>query len=125
LVRLARWAAALLVMCCISPSIARASCGDYLHRAQAAQHEPPLLPHSGETPTDPSKPCSGPNCSGAPVVPPMPTPTVAPSAPTDCGCLAADALLLITDFRDSLCECIPRLFAQHPSAIFHPPRLSA
>src|SRR5437016_4351372 len=74
------WAVPLLIVLWCAPSVARASCGDYVVTRSA--HAAPMTEHAPDrpapVPADPHKPCSGPNCSRAPVVPPL-TPTTVTS----------------------------------------------
>ncbi len=117
---------ALAVLCC-APSVARASCGDYVtvrlpHAAGAATagHPPEMpVPMPGAT----HKPCHGPNCSGDPNAPqPLSLPTVTSPAPSEWGWLS----VVPPPVPPHAGACLADLSAPRPthlaSGIFHPPR---
>jgi hypothetical protein len=127
--RLAGWGLPILAVLCCAPSVARASCGDYVvtRTAQADQamadgHRPAA---GAPAPADPRKRCHGPHCSRGPAVPLAPAPTVAPPAPQEWGWLARGP-----DFAAPGRGALPfDSSCQHPvrlaSSIFHPPRHAA
>jgi hypothetical protein len=129
--RLAGWAVPILALLSCAPSVARASCGDYVvmrgPHAEAAM--PPGPWHSAEAPVpvrpDPHKPCSGPNCSRGPVVPSLPAPTVGPPAPHEWGSLTGPPAFAAPGHESFLFESSPSQPIRLTRSIFHPPRRAA
>jgi hypothetical protein len=68
------------------------------------------------------KPCHGPQCSQAPVVPPLAPPTVPPAAPHEWGCLVIALMDAPAGLRAFLVEQSSEHPSRHSSCIFHPPR---
>jgi hypothetical protein len=98
----------------LTPTSARAECGDYVNIGDKSMGHP-------EQPSAPLTPCHGPNCSRHDPAPPAPTapPT---TAPTDWLC---------PEFVAALAATSPKRFAGAPLAasavgsradIYHPPR---
>jgi hypothetical protein len=127
--RLAGWVLPLLAVLCCAPSVARATCGDYVvtRMTHADQAMAPQQQHAADVPTPakPYKPCNGPRCSHAPTVPLIPAPTVVPPAPQEWGWLAGVPDFAAPGRGALLFESSP----QHPirltGSIFHPPRFAA
>jgi len=127
--RLAGWALPLLAVLYCAPSVARASCGDYVvtRLAPADQAMAPHQQHPADAPAPakPYKPCNGPGCSHAPTVPLVPVPTVVPPAAQEWG-LIAGTLDFAAPGRGALpFESSPQHPVRLARSIFHPPRFAA
>ena len=109
---------ALLLVDVLSPSVARAGCGDHLRavRVGAPQAEPSPMPAT------PGEPCTGPNCSRAPEHLPLAPASVKVTLPD------LDARLCEPPARDGSGEAgwLRRPDSHFPVrisvSIFHPPR---
>jgi hypothetical protein len=127
-VRLVGWALPILAVLCCAPSIARASCGDYVHTRTAQPDQ--VMPTDGHpstdrpdpAPADSHKPCHGPNCSGAPVVPPLSVPTVTPPTLPEWGWSAGSPAFSPPGRVGVLLDLSSPAPIQLASSIFHPPR---
>lgn len=125
---------ALLAGAGFAPSAAQASCGDYVlvgkhtpeattnHSLPARHGALPTTPQPLSHPTGGRMPCSGPECSGGPAVPPL---APAPDAPQgseqwgDCGTFSPGTPLLSFAYLTESDSLRP---VHRPSALYHPPR---
>jgi len=124
-------AVSLLGAVLLAPGTAQASCGSYVTvRSPGQNAAQPVAPqtslgqmppadHSGGKP----RPCSGPNCSDRPSIPPLTAVPPVRSSGDQVGgitafTLAADASS--APLAETLSPPHPR---RHPRSIFHPPRL--
>jgi len=122
-----RWslgvALALLAGSLLAPTPARAGCGD--HVLLTPRMNVPADDASGSLPAQPAKqhvPCSGPNCTRAPIAPaPVPVAPVSFGAP-EWACVVAPLAL---PAANSLPHTLEPL-RDHPlsagSSVYHPPR---
>lgn len=103
----------------LAPGTAQASCGSYvISGKQPGVGQVPLADHSGQP-----RPCSGPNCSNRPFIPPL---TAVPSVRmpgNEASGIAAFAILAETSSAPLAESRSPQHPLPHPRAIFHPPRL--
>jgi hypothetical protein len=112
----------------LAPS-ARAGCGDHLTslRSPTGPATVNLLgPDHTRAATDraghPHAPCSGPQCSRAPVLPPL-APVVPPTIPAqDWACAVVPVLFAVADDFSFLLDEAVQTPDCHGTSIFHPPR---
>jgi hypothetical protein len=125
----ARVAGVLLAFALFSSSPVQAECGDYIHMpAPAPSTDSQSLTNElgkyGQIPTDSPRPCSGPGCSRAPAVPPLPLTPPAPVRELEWGSLTALVCLPSSNLDFSLPASDLASPVHQASSIYHPPRSS-
>jgi len=128
--RLGGWALPILAVLCCAPSVARATCGDYVvtrsghpdRMTPATQHGTPEMP----APAKPHQPCSGPRCGRGPTAPLLPAaPVVTAPVAQEWGWLTAAPSSAASIRSALLLESSLQRPIHLASSIFHPPRLAA
>lgn len=120
----------LLSAIMLAPGTTQASCGNYVTVRSPGQNatqpagpqigfgQMPPADHSGKP-----QPCSGPNCSNRPLIPPLTAvPSVRPAGDEASG-IVAFTLAAETSSAPLAVSLSPQHPLQHPRSIFHPPRL--
>lgn len=106
---------ALLLGDVLSPSVAQATCGDYVHTSSEANQQKPIHP------TEPFAPCTGPTCSRPDNTPLAPL-SVKFSLPRFEGQLAHTIETADPGHSDWVFETTPTAPLGNPTSIYHPPR---
>ena len=122
-------ALSLLSAALLAPGTAQASCGSYVTvRSPGKDATQPAVPQTdfGQMPpadhSGKPRPCSGPNCSGRPSIPPL---TAVPPVRTpgdQAGGIVAFTLAAETSSAPLAETLSPPHPLRHPRSIFHPPR---
>jgi hypothetical protein len=119
------WRVALLLVAgaLLSPQRASADCGSHVTVLNpTAESRQDAMPHTG-APTQPAKPCQGPNCSGAPErnfpQPAPPAPTSGPIKELVSGGSLFDRDDLPFTFERASTSARP---IHRPLSVFHPPQ---
>lgn len=113
-----------------APEIAQASCGSYVTLHSPAKNvtqtvdpqisfEQTLPAHDSGRP----QPCSGPNCSSRPLIPPLPAVSSVRITGDEATCISAFTLTAETSSAPLAENLSAPLPLQLPRSIFHPPRL--
>jgi hypothetical protein len=124
-------ALSLLSAALLAPGTAQASCGSYVTvRSPGMNATQPAVPQTefGQLPpvdhSGKPRPCSGPNCSGRPSIPPLSAVPPVRAPGDQAGGLTAFTLAAETSSAPLAETLSPPHPLRHPRSIFHPPRLA-